>query len=265
MKYNTAIAQMMTLVNEFYAAEGCTREELKTLILLLYPVAPHIAEEMWERMGFGTGITLEPWPKYDEQAMKRSEIEIAVQILGKVRGRILIHPDMTAEQAEKELPSHPQVQSAGRRPADRQAHLRARQAVQPDREVISPYNQWSIHMENGILQINAVSRAFGKTRALKGLSVTIPKGKIVGLLGRNGAGKSTLLRIVGGMLRPSGGSVTIADQAVWDHAKALGLLCIIGDTPDFGKLSKIKDLFFVCGGLFPGWDNDAGAIACEAV
>ncbi len=110
-------------------------------------------------------------------------------------------------------------------------------------------------MEYGILQINAVSRAFGKTRALKGLSVTIPKGKIVGLLGRNGAGKSTLLRIVGGMLKPGGGSVTIADQAVWDRAKALGLLCIIGDTPDFGKLSKIKDLFFVCGGLFPGWDN----------
>jgi leucyl-tRNA synthetase len=111
MKYNTAIAQMMTLVNEFYAAEGCTREELKTLILLLYPVAPHIGEEMWERMSFGSGITLEPWPRYDEQAMKRSEIEIAVQILGKVRGRILIHPDMTAEQAEKELPSHPQVKA----------------------------------------------------------------------------------------------------------------------------------------------------------
>ena len=57
------------------------------------------------------------------------------------------------------------------------------------------------------------------------------------------------------MLRPSGGSVTISDQAVWDHAKALGELCIIGDTPDFGKLRKIKDLFFVCAGLFPKWDN----------
>lgn len=110
-------------------------------------------------------------------------------------------------------------------------------------------------MDNGILQINSVSRAFGKTQALKNLSVTIPRGKIVGLLGRNGAGKSTLLRIVGGMLRPSGGSVTIADQAVWDHAKALGMLCIIGDTPDFGKLSKIKDLFYVCAGLFPAWDQ----------
>ena len=109
MKYNTAIAQMMTLVNELYAADGCTKDELKTLILLIYPVAPHIAEEMWETMGFGSGITFEPWPKYDEAAMKRSEIEIAIQVNGKVRGRIMIDPDMTKEQAEKELPNNPQI------------------------------------------------------------------------------------------------------------------------------------------------------------
>ena len=107
-----------------------------------------------------------------------------------------------------------------------------------------------------MLQVNQVSRLFGKTQALKGLSIAIPKGQIVGLLGRNGAGKSTLLRIVGGMLKPSGGCVRIADQKVWDHAKALGLLCIIGDTPDFGKLPKIKDLFFVSAGLFPHWDAE---------
>jgi len=111
MKYNTAIAQMMTLVNEFYASDGCTKDELRTLILLIYPVAPHIAEEMWERMGFGSGITFEPWPKYDEAAMKRSEVEIAIQINGKVRGRVMIDPEMTKEQAEKELPGNAQVQA----------------------------------------------------------------------------------------------------------------------------------------------------------
>ena len=108
-----------------------------------------------------------------------------------------------------------------------------------------------------ILSINGVSRSFGKTQALKDLSVSIPKGKIVGLLGRNGAGKSTLLRIVGGMLKPNTGSVRISDQKVWDSVKALGQLCMIGDTPDFGKLSKIKDIFDVCAGLFPAWDNTA--------
>ena len=111
-------------------------------------------------------------------------------------------------------------------------------------------------MSENILQVNQVSRSFGKTRALKGLSIAIPKGQIVGLLGRNGAGKSTLLRIVGGMLKPGGGSVRISEQKVWDRAKALGQLCIIGDTPDFGKLPKIKDLFFVCAGLFPTWDGE---------
>ena len=109
MKYNTAIAQMMTLVNEFYAKDGCTKDELKTLVLLLYPVAPHIAEEMWERMGFGSGITFEPWPAYDEAAMKRSEVEIAIQINGKVRGRVMIDPDMTKEQAEQQLPAHDKI------------------------------------------------------------------------------------------------------------------------------------------------------------
>ncbi len=121
--------------------------------------------------------------------------------------------------------------------------------------ILAQINPGKLTDKEKILSINGVSRSFGKTKALKGLSIAIPKGQIVGLLGRNGAGKSTLLRIVGGMLKPSGGNVRIADQKVWDHAKALGQLCIIGDTPDFGKLNKIKDLFFVSAGLFPGWDG----------
>ena len=110
MKYNTAIAAMMSLVNEFYAAGGCTREELRTLILLLSPVAPHICEEMWEQMDFGSGLAREPWPTYDEKAMKRTEVEIGVQVNGKVRGRIMVSPDMTREQAEKELPQRADIQ-----------------------------------------------------------------------------------------------------------------------------------------------------------
>ena len=110
MKYNTAIAAMMSLVNEFYAKNGCTRDELRTLILLLSPVAPHICEEMWEEMGFGSELAFEPWPQYDEEAMKRHEVEIALQIAGKVKSHIMVPTDMTREQAEKELPSHPEVQ-----------------------------------------------------------------------------------------------------------------------------------------------------------
>ncbi len=109
MKFNTAIAAMMSLVNELYAAGGATRDELKTLLLLLAPVAPHICEEMWEGLGFGGTLALTAWPQYEEAAMKRDEIEIAVQVNGKVRGHIRISPDMTAEQAQQELPENAQV------------------------------------------------------------------------------------------------------------------------------------------------------------
>jgi ABC-2 type transport system ATP-binding protein len=111
-----------------------------------------------------------------------------------------------------------------------------------------------------LLRVSNVSRRFRSTRALDCLSLAVPAGKIVGLLGRNGAGKSTLLRILGGMLQPNAGGITIENEKVYDHARALGKLCIIGDTPDFGKLRKIDDLFFVCRGLFPFWD---GAYALE--
>ena len=103
--------------------------------------------------------------------------------------------------------------------------------------------------------MNGVSRRFRATKALNDLSLSIPTGQIVGLLGRNGAGKSTLLRIVGGMLKPNGGEVTIDGEKVYDNARALGKLCMIGDTPDFGHLGKIGEMFYVCGGLFPNWDE----------
>ncbi len=111
MKFNTAIAAMMSLVNAFNAEGGCTKDELKTLILLLAPVAPHICEEMWQIMGFGSEIAYEAWPTYNEQAMKRSEIEIAVQVLGKVRGHITINPDMTNDEAQKELPQRAEIKT----------------------------------------------------------------------------------------------------------------------------------------------------------
>lgn len=108
---------------------------------------------------------------------------------------------------------------------------------------------------SALLRVENVSRRFRSTIALRDLSLSIPRGQIVGLLGRNGAGKSTLLRIAGGMLQPNAGSVTLDGEAVFDRARALGKLCMIGDTPDYGALSKIDDLLYVCRGLFPHWDE----------
>ena len=111
MKFNTAIAAMMTLVNDFFAKGKVTRGELRTLLLLLNPVAPHITEEMWENQGFGAPIHHQKWPAWDEAKMKKAEVEIAVQVCGKVRGRIMIPADMTKEQAEKELPERDDVKA----------------------------------------------------------------------------------------------------------------------------------------------------------
>ena len=110
MKFNTAIAQMMTLVNEFYAAGQITRGDLRTLLLLLDPVAPHIAEEMWQQCGLGDPIYRQQWPKWDEDKLQEATVEIAVQINGKVRGRITVPAGMSREQAERELPQLPEVQ-----------------------------------------------------------------------------------------------------------------------------------------------------------
>jgi len=113
MKYNTAIAAMMTLVNDLTAAGSVTRGELRALLLILSPVAPHIAEEMWEACTFGgpshSQIYAQPWPAWDEAALRADTVEIAVQINGKVRARIDVPAGMTPEEAAEQLPGHEKV------------------------------------------------------------------------------------------------------------------------------------------------------------
>ena len=103
MKFNTAIAQMMTLVNLYYQKGSVTRGECKVLLQLLAPVVPHIAEEMWEEMGCEGRLYNFPWPRYNEAAIVRDEVEIAVQISGKVRARILVSTSLKAEDAQEVL------------------------------------------------------------------------------------------------------------------------------------------------------------------
>ncbi len=93
LKYNTAIAAMMALINEFYKKNAVTNGEFKTLLTLLNPVAPHITEEIWQRMGYEGRIYQITWPEYDEEKTKESTIEIAVQINGKTRATLAIARD----------------------------------------------------------------------------------------------------------------------------------------------------------------------------
>lgn len=100
MKYNTAIAAMMGLVNEFYKAGSVTRGELKTLLLLLNPVAPHITEELWELIGGQGRIYQQSWPVYDESKTVEDTVEIAIQINGKVKASMAIALDEKQESVQ---------------------------------------------------------------------------------------------------------------------------------------------------------------------
>ncbi|MBR4501131.1 MAG: leucine--tRNA ligase [Clostridia bacterium] len=110
MKFNTAIAAMMALVNEMCARPSVTQADMEALLLILSPFTPHICEEIWQNLGHSDPIHHQPWPEWDEKALVRSEVEIAVQVNGKVRGHIMVPADLTKADAERDLPSNPEVQ-----------------------------------------------------------------------------------------------------------------------------------------------------------
>jgi leucyl-tRNA synthetase len=112
MSFNTAISAMMILVNELYKADVRPQAVLKPLAQLLMPFAPHLAEELWEKMG-GTGlVSLAPWPQYDNSLVADDKVTLGVQVNGKMRGTISIAPDapedvaLAAAKAESGLVQH---------------------------------------------------------------------------------------------------------------------------------------------------------------
>lgn len=110
MKFNTAIAAMMSLVNDFYAKGSVTHEELRTLLILLNPVAPHITEEMNELIGYDTPIYASKWPVCDESALVQNEMEIAIQINGKVRAKMNIAVGMDQNALKEIVLSNPDIE-----------------------------------------------------------------------------------------------------------------------------------------------------------
>ena len=93
MKYNTAIASLMALLNEIYEKGAITKGELKTFLTLVNPFAPHVSEELWEVMNFGGMLAVAPWVSYDEAKTVDSTIEVPVQICGKLRATVTIAKD----------------------------------------------------------------------------------------------------------------------------------------------------------------------------
>ncbi len=93
LRFNTAISTLMQLVNDLYPIEKPSRFAIETLALLLHPLAPHLGEEIWEQLGFATSVQRAPWPTYDPRLCVDDEVEIPVQVNGKVRGRVKVAKD----------------------------------------------------------------------------------------------------------------------------------------------------------------------------
>ena len=98
MKFNTAISAIMILVNEIYKFNKLTHDEYRKLILLVSPFAPHIANELFETMGYGENIESDKWPEVNESALVLSEIEMPVQVNGKVRGVVKVNAEASQDE-----------------------------------------------------------------------------------------------------------------------------------------------------------------------
>ncbi|ANF97768.1 leucine--tRNA ligase [Paenibacillus bovis] len=101
LRFNTAISQLMIFINDAYKTDELPREAMENFIQLLSPLAPHIAEELWSRLGHDGGITYVEWPKYDEAWTTESEVEIVIQITGKIVQRVNVAKDMDAKAMEE--------------------------------------------------------------------------------------------------------------------------------------------------------------------
>ena len=100
-KFNTAIASIMTLVNEIYKVGKVNKAEYKSLLLLISPFAPHVVNELYEELNLGPNFEDERWPQFSEEKLELDEIEIPVQINGKLRGKVIAQKNVTQEELVK--------------------------------------------------------------------------------------------------------------------------------------------------------------------
>jgi len=101
LHFNTAISQMMVFVNEAYKVDTLPKKYGEGFIKILSPIAPHLAEELWNRLGHTTSISYEQWPTYDETFLVDDEVEIVIQVMGRVRSKVSVAKDISKDELEK--------------------------------------------------------------------------------------------------------------------------------------------------------------------
>ncbi len=106
LSFNTAIARMMEFVNYFTKESIRPKQGMESLVLLLSPYAPHMAEELWQALGHCQSLAYQPWPTFDESMTRSSEIEVPIQINGKLRAKLMVPAECNAEQLEVAARSH---------------------------------------------------------------------------------------------------------------------------------------------------------------
>ena len=110
--FNTAISAMMIFANHLSSQTVRPKSAVEKFILILAPFAPHIAEELWQRLGHADSLAYEPWPQYDEELTKEKEIELAVQVNGKIKDRIIVGADTNDEQIKQKAFASKKVEAA---------------------------------------------------------------------------------------------------------------------------------------------------------
>ncbi|MBI3313192.1 MAG: leucine--tRNA ligase [Candidatus Omnitrophica bacterium] len=110
IRLNTAISALMIFINETYKDETHSREIMEKFILLLAPFAPHLAEELWQRLGKSKGLSYEPWPKYDPKYLIEEEVEMAILVTGKVRSKIVVSKGLSEAEIREKALAEPKVQ-----------------------------------------------------------------------------------------------------------------------------------------------------------
>jgi len=112
LAFNTAISQMMIFVNYLGKQVVRAKSVVEKFVLILSPFAPHIAEELWEKLGHGGTLAYEPWPEYDAELVKEKEVELAVQVMGKIKDRIVVSADASEEEIKQKALASEKVISA---------------------------------------------------------------------------------------------------------------------------------------------------------